>query len=106
MIMKGGKSQEVTAGMRLTPAQALAVAQVLEGGAQSILLGARGNAVGGSVDLTAVQNIASLKVPAGLTVTRDFGVAPQLELSGNLVNSGAIHALSTNAAVTNAIVTW
>ncbi len=103
-IVNGGRVRDVTAGMRLTPGQAVAVAQVLASGAQSILLGARGNAVGGSVDLTGARDLAALIVPKGVSVVHDFGSAATLELTGNLVNSGAIYAVSTNAAANNALV--
>lgn len=103
-IVNGGIEQEVTAGTRLTAAQALAVAQVLEQGNQSIILGPRGNAIGGTVDLTGLGNIASLTVPKGVSVVVDFAHAPLLELTGNLANSGNIYAVSTNTAATNAII--
>ncbi len=103
-IVNGGREREVTVGMRLTPAQALAVQQVLQSGTQSIILGVRGNAIGGSADLSGVRNIASLTVPKGVSVIQDFGSSSTLDLTGNLVNSGAIYAVSTNATVSNAIV--
>ena len=103
-IVNGKSQQTVTAGMALTPAQAVAVAQVLANGIQSVELGVRGNAVGGSVDLTGVQNIASLRVPGKVSVIQNVAVSPSLVLSGNLINSGAIYAVSTDGAVSNAIL--
>ncbi|MBX9721833.1 MAG: hypothetical protein K2X81_10595, partial [Candidatus Obscuribacterales bacterium] len=47
-IQVGGASMEVTAGQLLTPAQFLALSQVLSSGSQSLHLSTDGMAIGGS----------------------------------------------------------
>ena len=103
-ITNGGTSTQVTPGMLLTPAQAVAVQQVLASGSQSIVLGARGNAVGGNVVLPAAQPLSSLRVPTGVTVLGDFSASGQLGMSGNLINAGTIYAYSNNPANSNAAI--
>src|SRR4051812_8547040 len=64
-IVVAGQTQNVTAASMLTPAQMVALAQVLNTGQQSIRLGINGNAVGGTLNLSAQlnQQIANLVVP-------------------------------------------
>ena len=100
-ITNGATSTPVSPGMLLTPAQAVALQQVLNTGTQSILLGNQGNAVGGNVFLPASQPLSSLSVPQGVTVLGDFAKS-SLVMSGNLINSGTIYAYTSNPAVTSA----
>src|ERR1051325_1473014 len=46
-ISSGGNQQAVTASSMLTPAENVALYQVLHGGQQLLVIGAQGNAVGG-----------------------------------------------------------
>jgi hypothetical protein len=101
-IKVGNGVQQVLPGQMLTPAQAVAVKQVLNSGAQSLTIGASGNAVGGSMQLTG--NVAALNIPQNVTVIRDFGVDGIAQLAGNLTNAGTFFAVSTNPAVTNAFI--
>lgn len=97
---------EVTPQSSLTPAQYVAVAQVLSGGsqAQTIQLAAGGNAISGTFQLINLnQTIHDLTVPSGVTVVRDFGTTGALNISGNLVNAGTILAISSNSAVSTAV---
>jgi len=103
-IVNGGREKTVTAGMALTPAQLVAVTQIMATGTQSILLGLGGNATGGSVTMNASQNISSLRVPQGVTVVRDFGTGSPLTVTGNFSNAGTFYAVSTNEAVSNAVI--
>jgi hypothetical protein len=75
VIFNGGKTQMVQPGTMLTPAQALAVAQVLASGHQSIILSARGNATGGTAVVPSQLSLASINVPAGVRVVGDFSGA-------------------------------
>src|SRR4030095_6729451 len=101
VIVNGNDRKEVTAGMSLTPAQAVALMQMITAGTQSLILGRDGNAVGGSVHLTNAQQLASMTVPRGVTVINDFSAGGAATFSGNLTNSGNIYAVSHNTAVTN-----
>jgi hypothetical protein len=102
-ILVNGQPQTVNPGSALTPAQAVALQQVLAAGQQSVVLGARGNAVGGTVNITAAQQLASLNVPRNVTVFNDFAAGATRSFTGNLVNAGTLQALSTNPAISNAI---
>jgi hypothetical protein len=103
IINVGGRSQTVTAGMALTPAQSVALAQVLANGAQALVLATNGNATGGQLVLTPQTSLASLTVPPGVQVVRDFALAPLL-VSGKFVNAGTFYAVSTNSTVCNAVI--
>src|SRR5262249_54945136 len=103
-ISQGDGQKEITPGMRITAAQAVAVSQILATGTQSIVINDRGKAVGGTVDLSSVANLVSLGVPKNVSVIRDFGTGSNLALTGNLFNAGSIIAVSTNASIDNALI--
>jgi hypothetical protein len=102
-IMNGGTPQQVGAGDALTAAQAVAVSQILATGTQSIILGALGNATGGSLTMNAGQ-MAGMNVPNGVSTIANFSNGAPLSFSGSLANSGTLYAVSTNAAVNNALI--
>jgi hypothetical protein len=105
-LVVGGTSRIVSTGATFTPAELVALQQVLSTGQQSIMLGMAGNAVGGSFNLTSYinQQISQLVVPQAVTAVRDFAVGQNFNVAGNLTNAGNIYALSSNAAITNAII--
>jgi hypothetical protein len=70
-----------------------------------VVLGALGNATGGSVVLNSGQALTALAIPAGVTAIGNFNSGQVLSMSGNLTNSGKLYALSTNPSVTEAIFT-
>jgi YVTN family beta-propeller protein len=97
-IASGRHTLDVQTGQMLTPAQALALTQVLQTGQQSLVLSNLGNAVGGSVHLSAsaTESLSSLVIPRGVTVNGDFTNASAMNLSGNLQNHGTLNAYSNN----------
>lgn len=103
-ILSGGHDVKVVAGTALTPAQMVALEQLLASGTQSIVLGPQGNAVGGSFVLPNSEQVSSLTVPHGVNVVRDFAGSSALNLSGDLINSGTIFAISTNSNTTTASI--
>jgi len=103
-ILNGGQSQAVTAGMSLTPAQLVAVLQVLSTGTQSLVLGTNGGAAGGSMVLQSSQNLSYIKVPHGVAVVGDFSNGSALAVGGSFNNGGTFYAVSSNPAVSNAVV--
>lgn len=105
-ITVAGQTQAVAPATMLTPAQAVAVAQMLHSGVQSINIGAAGNAVGGSVTITSrlAQHLASLTVPQGVTAIDLVHNSGPLNLPGNLTNAGVFYACTTNPAVNTAII--
>lgn len=103
-ITVGGSSVAVTGQTTLTPAERLAVYQVVSTGIQSIALGSNGTATGGTLTMGARFSdfVSSLTVPQGVTVLFDAAKNPTMNLLGNLSNAGAIYAYSTNTQVNSA----
>ena len=97
VINVGGHLMSVTAGTSLTPAEALAVQQLLNTNTQSLGIGALGNAVAGSAVLSPSAAISSLTVPTGVTVVRDFTNSP-LTMTGDISNAGRFFAFATPGA--------
>lgn len=54
------------------------------------------------IDGSTLNNASSLTVSSGATAIIDFGSAGTINLTGNVVNSGSIFAVSSNPAVTTA----
>lgn len=106
-INVGGTTQQITAATLLTPAQRVAVFQVLSTGRQSILLGPNGNAVGGTftVDPRMSQHVSNLVIPQGVTAIDKLTTSGTLSLLGNLTNAGTFYVVSTNPAVTTGTLT-
>lgn len=98
-----GIAQTVNPGQMLTPAQAVAAYQVMNNGTQNILLGADGAAIGGSMVIgSRLANILSgIVIPQGVTVVDKTA---NLNLTGNLTNSGTLYSVTNNAAVTAATI--
>lgn len=105
-LQVGDSVRTVTSRDGLTDAEHIAVQQKIATGDQSILLGALGNAVGGTFNIHSDISgaIDSLVIPFGVTAIHDFGVSPQLNIIGNLSNSGSLFGISTNAAVQTGII--
>jgi hypothetical protein len=101
----GGQNRAVGAGSSLTAAEAVAVQQLVNRGAQSLFLGANGNAVGGRVIMNTGDVVSSMTIPRSVSVVRDFATTGNLNLTGNIINAGTIHAVSTNSAINTALIT-
>lgn len=99
-IQSDGNTLTVLPGQMLTPAQFVAVQQILRTGTQNIMLSSDGAAIGGTLTIGPrfANHINSLLIPEGVTV---FNRTPDLNLAGNLTNAGMIYALSTNPDITN-----
>lgn len=102
----GGSMVTVQHGSLLTPAEQVAVNQVLGAGQQAILLSAQGTAVGGVVNLSTDlgAGVHHLVIPQGVTALGNFSNQSSISISGNLVNSGNLYAYSSNAAATVALI--
>ncbi len=102
-ITVGGQQQSVLPGQLLTPAQVVAVYQVMRTGAQNIVIDGSGAAISGSMSIG--QNwagrIASITVPQGVSVLNN---ASALNLTGNLTNAGSILVNQINPAVNTATI--
>ncbi len=105
-INMAGVVQTVNPGQMITPAQAVAAYQMMNTGAQSIILGAMGDATGGTMNISPwlAANMASLVIPSGVSVINNFANNPALSLAGSLTNAGTFYAVSTNPAVSTASI--
>src|SRR5438105_8938111 len=76
-IVIGGTAQNITSTSVLTPAERLAVYQVLSTGQQSIQIGNLGNAIGGSFNMGAnfAQYVSSLVIPQGVTAVMNAALS-------------------------------
>ena len=106
VISAGSTSRQITPSTLLTPAQRLAVFQLVSTGHQSIQLGPQGNAVGGSFTIGAqlAQHINNLVIPQGVTAINKLVTSANLTLAGNLINAGTFYVASTNPAITTAMI--
>lgn len=102
-IKVGGANLTVTSGTMLTPAESVALGQVLGGGTQNLVLDASGRATGGQFVLTG-NNLSSVVIPTGVTAVRNFAQSGNLTVAGALVNSGNLFAVSSSAQVLNAVI--
>src|SRR5579875_708730 len=104
VLVLGGHQVAVRASDSVTPAERVALSQVLHTGHQSLLLDARGRAVGGTMYLSPQLSgsLYSLVVPRPVTVIDNVAKTGPLNLSGNFTNYGNFYAISTAAAVTTA----
>lgn len=100
-ILVGGVRQTIMPGQPVTPAEHVAVHQVLRGGSQSIVIGADGAAAGGTLVIGQhlARSISNLVIPQGVTV---FDRAATLDLAGNLTNAGSLFALPSSPAASTA----
>lgn len=105
VIQVGQTSRTITGSDLLTPAENIALQQVLSSGQQSLILGDLGAAIGGSFNLSAgiaTGGLTGLVIPTGVAAIHDFGMMSNLNLTGNFTNSGTFYAISSNSAVTSA----
>src|SRR5262249_32854554 len=99
----GRTTRTVTTSDMLTPAELVALQQVLSGGDQSLHLGRFGNAVRGSFQLDSIsQTISELVIPKNVTLFHDFATGTTLNIAGDLTNAGKIRAFSSSGAVSTA----
>lgn len=105
-IIVNGASQSVLQTTLLTPAEKLAVFQVLSTGSQTITIGAAGNATSGHAVLTGTlpQSISELVIPKGVGITRDFAGNSSFNVAGMISNAGVFQAISSSTAVTSAVI--
>ena len=98
-VVGAASPMSITAGQMLTPAQMVAVHQVLRSGTQNLMIGADGSAVGGTMVLGAhlANRLGGLVVPENVSI---INRAANVNLVGNMMNSGNIYAVSNNPAMT------
>jgi hypothetical protein len=97
-IRVGGQVFSVQPGAQfLTPAENVAAYQVRLTGQQSLVLGALGNAIGGSFSISQrlSQYVNNLQIPEGVTGRLNSSV---LDLTGSVINSGVLVIAPSNSA--------
>lgn len=101
----GGNMRHIKPGDMVTDAELAAVRQAAVG-TQTLILDAHGSAIGGQINLThdIQANIHNLIIPTGVTAVQDFGVRDVLQVGGKFNNTGSVLGISTNAAVTQAVI--
>ena len=99
-ISIGASAHKITSSTLLTPAEYLAVNQVVTTGTQSLILGALGNAIGGSVTLNTSLNqiMQDFSIPHNVRTILNFTSSSDFNLNGTLQNSGSLYAVSSNSS--------
>jgi len=101
----GNSTLHVTAGTLLTPAELLAVQQVLVTGHQSLILGKMGNAISGSVAVGSSVTFSDLVVPKGVTLLDQLrGGAQTLTVQGVLQNAGHLTVANSLSSSLSALI--
>src|SRR5579885_748938 len=90
-ITFGSHAQQITSTTLLTPAQALALTQILNTGHQSLVLNANGSAIAGTAVLHQqdIGAVSTMVIPHGVRVT-DMLSNGALHVSGDLTNGGSL----------------
>ena len=103
-VRVGRTTRTFTASDVVTPAELVALQQVLSGGHQSLRLGSHGTALSGRFELTPFmrQSLSDLVIPRRVTALGDFASSPSVSLSGILNNSGKLFAVSSDPSVSTA----
>ncbi|HEY9870405.1 MAG TPA: hypothetical protein V6D08_14670, partial [Candidatus Obscuribacterales bacterium] len=104
-LQVGDATRTVTTTSLLTPAEHVALHQILSGGNQTLQLGALGNAVGGHFDVSAElsEAVHNLVIPQGVTAVLD-AARGAANVAGDLANAGALYAVSSSAQTTAAAI--
>lgn len=104
-LQVGDASRTITPGALLTPAEQVALRQILSSGQQTLQLSALGNAVGGHFDVSAElsEAVHNLVIPQGVTAVLDVARGAA-NLAGDLTNAGALYAVSSSAQTTAAAI--
>lgn len=104
----GGEQKVLSSGSRVTAAEFIALQQVIDGGAQTLVVDQSGRGVDGSFTLASIDdagrniNARSLTVSEGVDAVGNFGRNGDFTVGRELINYGNIYALSNNAANTKA----
>ncbi len=101
-INVNGHSVEFSSSQVVTPAEAIALSQVLNGNHQTLFLGALGQAVSGSLNAATLGNhVNNLELASGVTLVDN---SRSLILSGNLANYGDIQFIGSGNLTANNIL--
>lgn len=104
--VQGGASTTILPGQLLTPAQYMAVQQILYTGQQTLLIGTDGSAIGGFANLRPnyASNIGSLTVPQNVSInTIGFDSNSPLNVLGGLNIFGSVYTLQNAPNITSVL---
>ncbi|MBK9140851.1 MAG: S-layer family protein [Candidatus Melainabacteria bacterium] len=102
----GGAAKIINPGDLVTPAEYGAVTNLLQAGAQSILLNDQGQAIGGSLTLTpqTFETTANLNVPESVSLNLiNFNSSSPFSLAGDAVINGAVYSFHDTANVSSVL---
>lgn len=102
-INVGGATRDITSTSTLTAAEKVAAFQVMNTGAQSLILNNQGIATGGTMTITPwlSNHLGNLAIPTGVTVMGSGSV----NLQGDLLSSGSLLIGAQNAAASGVSLT-
>jgi hypothetical protein len=105
-IQVGDVTRTVKHGDLLTPAEFVALKQVISGKQQSLILDGAGSAIAGQFFLSnrIAKNFNDVIIPGGVTALLNAAKSRELDVAGKLVNGGNIFAFSSNATVNRAAI--
>lgn len=100
-INLGSTTRTVGVNDMLTPAEMVAVTQVVNTGRQFLQLNDLGAAVGGGLRLNyyATNGISNLVIPENVRASQNAALLQSLNVTGNLTNAGTFNVYSSNAAI-------
>ena len=100
----GGEQKVLTSGSKVTAAEFVALQQVIDGDAQSLVVDGSGRGVDGSFNLGSIDNAgrsikaSSLTISEGVEAIGNFGRNSDFKVTRELINYGDMYALTSNAA--------
>lgn len=105
----GNGEKTFSAGSRVTAAEYASIIQVLGGDGQSLQIDNSGRASGGQLSLDSLtngssMNVSGLVIPEAIKVVGNFSNRSDFNLKGDLVNNGAIYALSNKPGADKASI--
>ncbi|MBX9686832.1 MAG: hypothetical protein K2X27_09030, partial [Candidatus Obscuribacterales bacterium] len=105
-VVQGGTSTTITPGQMLTPAQYIAVQQVIHTGQQTLLISGQGDAIGGYANFrpSYASNIGSLTVPQNVAINSiGFNSSTPLNILGATNIMGSVFNLQTAPNITSVL---
>lgn len=105
----GNGEKTFTAGAKVTAAEYASILQVLGGDGQTLQIDNQGRASGGQLSLDTItngssMNVSGLVIPEAIKVIGNFSNRSDFNLKGDLVNNGAIYALSNKPGADKASI--
>ncbi len=108
-IQVGYGTKTLRLGDMVTAAELAALSQVVDSGSQSLELSASGEAVSGQFSLATLprpmlRELGDVKIPENVKMTADIARGGNINISGDLVNSGTMYLYSSRDRVNSASI--